>query len=211
MNTGKLLNSKIYQILDFVMRLVILNVIIVFVSLPLFTLLAAITAGHSVIRKMAEDRGTSIFKEFFRTFIQVLGKTAMLSLFIILVIVVLINSGFFFFQTMGDGIIYVIGFLLTISVGFVIIACIQHLPIIISYFPDLRTIDSIKLMFLFSARYPMLTIYLLLPVVIIFVEIGLFYGIVAFLGFSLPIYVGYLLSYRSYRVIYEKNKGDKNQ
>jgi uncharacterized membrane protein YesL len=208
MNTEKLLNSKIYQILDFVMRLVILNVLIVFVSLPLFTLLAAITSGHDVVRKMAEDRGTSIFKEFFKTFIQVLGKTAIVSLFMIIVLLIFVNSGFFFFHTMGDGIIYGIGFLLTISVGFVLIACMQHLPIVISYFPDLRTIDSIKLMFLFSARYPTLTAYLLLPIIIFFVEIGVFYGIVAFLGFSLPIYVGYLLSYRSYRIIYEKNKGE---
>jgi len=208
MNMEKLLNSKIYHMLDFAMRLVILNVLIVFVSLPLFTLLAAITSGHTVVRKMAEDRGTSIFKEFFKMFIQVLGKTAIISLLIIIILLVLINSGFFFFQTLGDGPLYVIGFLLSVSTGFVGVACLQHLPIVISYFPDLRTIDSIKLMFLFSAKYPTLTIYLLLPIVVFLAQIGVFYGIVAFFGFSLPIYVGYLLSYRSYRVIYEKNKGD---
>jgi len=211
MNIDRIINSKIYQFFDFVMRLVILNVLIFLVSLPLFTILAAITSGYTVVRKIAEDRGTSIFKEFFKSFIKVLGKTAILSLLLLLGAMLLVNSGVFFFQTLTDGVTNVIGFLLTISISLMLIACLQHLPIVISYFPDLTTIDSVKLMFLFSVRYPSLTVYLILPMVVLLAQVGLFYGIVAFLGFSLPIYVGYKVSYRSYRIIYERNKGEINE
>jgi|GEM_PF-3487752 len=208
MNVEKMMNSKMYQVFDYIVRLIILNVLIFLVSLPLFTILAAFSSGFSVIRKMDENRGSGVFKEFFRFFFRVLAKTAILSLVLLIFFLLLANSIVFFFQSLGEGTIHAIGLLLSVSTGITVLACLNHLPIVISYFPDLLIGDSLKLSFLFGFKHPLLTVQLMGPTLVFLAMVAGFYQAVAFLGISLPLYLGYKMSVRTYRTIYERNKGE---
>lgn len=228
MKTSQVIKDKILGFLDYLFRLVMINVLIIVPSfsfifiysyfdnienniwlyltlIPIILyLIPAIVAGFACI-KMYEDNGsTGIFKEFFQFLKKYYKKSILFSLVFSLAAILLANSIFYFYDQMSYGVINVIGFFLSISVALILIFMVIHIPLTIVYFEDLQLKECLKISMLMTFKniWKTLLMFVCLIVFIILDSFVLYF--MAFLGFSLPIYILVKLSFKQYITIYRK-------
>ena len=213
MKTSQVIKDKILGFLDYLFRLVMINVLIIVPSfsfifiysyfdnienniwlyvtlIPMVLyLIPAMIAGFACI-KMYEDNGsTGIFKEFFQFFKKFYKKSIIFSLLFSLSIILLANSILYFYDQISYGVINVIGFFLSISVALILIFMVIHIPLTIVYFEDLQLKECLKIaMFMtFKNIWKTIIMFICLGVFILIDSLVLYF--MAFLGFSLPIYI----------------------
>lgn len=220
MKSDKIMNSKIYHILDYIFRLIILNFLIFLISLSFliiipyfndsdlayylaliptaFTFLPAIVSCFNVIKQYEEGNFHSIIKPFFKSFKKYYLKTVFISFIIVIVAVLLNNSITVFYQQIQNGLINLIGLILTLAIIFMMILALVHLPLVIVYFDDLKLIHYLKLSFLFAFKDLLLSFIMTIIIIIIFMLNFTWPHGMIFIGFSLPIYVLIKLSSKLY-------------
>lgn len=227
MKTGQKIKDKILNFLDYLFRLVMINVLIIVPSFSfifiysyfetvqdiwlyitlipvLLYFIPSVVAGFACV-KMYEDSGcTGIFKEFYSFFKKFYVKSLLLSLIVIAAGFLFGNSAIYFYQQISQSIINVIGFFISVSVILVMSLALIHIPLSIVYFEDLGLIDCIKTAFLIAFKNIWKTILMLISVaILILIDTTVFY-FMALVGISLPIYVLVKISFRQYITIYHK-------
>ena len=227
---SKILNSKAYQVFDYICRLVILNLLLIIVSFSIFLLiinifpnlkngyqililiptalnfLPSIVAVAEVIKGYEIEKNTGIFKEFFTSFKKHFKNSSILSVLLIICILLISNSISYFSQMQDEGVIYTIGFGLSLSLVLILIIGIIHLPLVMIYFEDLNILHYVKLSLIFAFKDLGLT---LLGALIVIVSIFLCYLIGVYfilIAFSLTIYLIIKLTKNKYIKISERNK-----
>ena len=129
----RILNSKAYQVFDYIARLIILNVLLIICSFSLLiiftnifpnmsetyrlllliptalTLYPSITAITYTVKGYATKTLGGTFKEFFHGFGKYYGKTVIISVLIIVAFVLLMNSYQYFNAYKASGLAYAIG------------------------------------------------------------------------------------------------------
>ena len=227
---SKILNSKAYQVFDYICRLVILNLLLVIVSFSIFiliinifpnlkdgyqmlfliptaiNLLPSIVAIAEVIKGYEIEKNSGIFKEFFRAFKKHFKKSSILSVLLIVCVLLISNSVSYFSLMQTEGIIYTMGFGLSLSLVLVMIICLIHLPLVMIYFEDLNLLHYVKLSLIFAFKDLGLTLIATLFVVAsIFLSylISIYFVLIAF---SLTIYLIIKITKNKYIKISERNK-----
>lgn len=228
MRTNRIMQSKIYRFMDYVLRLVLLNALIVIpafsffiiyglidkegnyqlVSLTLipmiFWLFPSIVAVTDVIKQYENDETNTIFKDFFKSFGKNYLKSLLIGIVLIVVIVLLYNSVTYFFNNARKDTLHLLCFFLSISISFVALLIVFHIPLVIAYFKKLRIIEILKISCLMAFRN-MLANILITFVLIAFIAIDITMNYVMIIaGFSLPIYLVVKMSFRQYIKIYRK-------
>lgn len=228
MKTSQVIKDKILGFLDYLFRLVMINVLIIVPSFSfifiyscfkniendiwlymtlipvIFYLFPSMIAGYACI-KMYEDNGsTGIFKEFFQFFKKFYVKSLLISLVMSIAFILLCNSVLYFYQQMSYGIINVIGFFISLSVILIALFMTIHIPLSIVYFEDLRLKECLKISFLMTFKNVWKTIIMFICLIIIIVIDILSFYFMAFLGISLLIYVLVKISFKQYITIYRK-------
>lgn len=228
MKTSQVIKDKILGFLDYLFRLVMINVLIIVPSfsfifiysyfdnienniwlyltlIPMILyLIPAIISAFSCI-KMYEDNGsTGIFREFFQFFKKFYKKSLIISLLFSLACILIANSIIYFYSQISYGVINVIGFFVSISIALILIFMVIHIPLTISYFDDLRLLECIKLSILMTFKnvWKTLLMFICLSLFILIDSLSLYF--MAFLGFSLPIYILVKISFKQYITIYRK-------
>ena len=164
---SKIFNSKAYQVFDYICRLVILNLLLIIVSFSIFPLiinifsnlkdgyqilcliptalnfLPSIVAVAEVIKGYEIEKNTGIFKEFFLSFKKHFKNSSILSVILILCILLISNSSSYFSQMQTEGVIYTIGFGLSLSLVLIMIIGIIHLPLVMIYFDGLNILHYV--------------------------------------------------------------------
>ena len=226
---SKILNSKAYQVFDYICRLVILNVLLVVCSFSIFIIISSIFKDLSqiiqlilfipsaltfypglvaivyVIKGYETGEYSGVFKEYFRGFKKYYFKTLLLSILLIATAILLVNSFNYFNQYKTTGLAYLMGFILTLSFGLMFIMLFLHLPLVIVYFDDLGIVHYIKLSVIFAFRDFGLTIILTLIVVASLILSYFFSIYMLIIGFSLPIYFIVKFTKKKYLIISERN------
>ena len=227
---SKILNSKAYQVFDYICRLVILNLLLVIVSFSIFLLiinifpnlkngyqilcliptalnfLPSVVAVAEVIKGYEIEKNTGIFKEFFSSFKKHFKISSILSVLLIACILLISNSISYFSQMQTEGVIYTIGFGLSLSLVLIMIIGIIHLPLVMIYFDGLNIFHYVKLSLIFAFKDLGLTLLGALFVVISIVLcylIGIYFVLIAF---SLTIYLIIKITKNKYIKISERNK-----
>ena len=227
---SKILNSKAYQVFDYICRLVILNLLLVIVSFSIFiliinifpnlkdgyqmlfliptaiNLLPSIVAIAEVIKGYEIEKNSGIFKEFFMAFKKHFKKSSILSVLLIVCVLLISNSVSYFSLMQTEGIIYTMGFGLSLSLVLVMIICLIHLPLVMIYFEDLNLLHYVKLSLIFAFKDLGLTLIATLFVVAsIFLSylISIYFVLIAF---SLTIYLIIKITKNKYIKISERNK-----
>ena len=228
--TSKILKSKAYQVFDYICRLVILNLLLVIVSFSIFiliinifpnlkdgyqmlfliptaiNLLPSIVAIAEVIKGYEIEKNSGIFKEFFMAFKKHFKKSSILSVLLIVCVLLISNSVSYFSLMQTEGIIYTMGFGLSLSLVLVMIICLIHLPLVMIYFEDLNLLHYVKLSLIFAFKDLGLTLIATLFVVAsIFLSylISIYFVLIAF---SLTIYLIIKITKNKYIKISERNK-----
>jgi uncharacterized membrane protein YesL len=227
---SKILNSKAYQVFDYICRLVILNLLLIIVSFSIFLLiinifpnlkdgyqilcliptalnfLPSIVAVAEVIKGYEIEKNTGIFKEFFTSFKKHFKNSSILSVILILCILLISNSISYFSQMQTEGVIYTIGFGLSLSLVLIMIIGIIHLPLVMIYFDGLNILHYVKLSLIFAFKDLGLTLlgalFVIISIVLCYL-IGIYFILIAF---SLTIYLLIKITKNKYIKISERNK-----
>mgnify|MGYP003291689627 CR=1 FL=1 len=227
---SKILNSKAYQVFDYICRLVILNLLLIIVSFSIFLLvinifpniktiyrllclipsalnfLPAIVAIADVIKGYELEQNTGVFKEFFQAFKKHFAKSSLLSVLLIICVILITNSISFFETMQTEGVIYTIGFGLSLSLVLILIIGIIHLPLVMIYFNDLKMNHYVKLSLIFGFKDLGLTLLLTIFVVVSLILSYLISIYLVLIAFSLVIYLIVKLTKNKYLKISERNK-----
>ncbi len=59
----KLVNSRINDVADWIIRIIMINVMIIFFSLAVVTIYPAISAGYNMFHDYVEKKNTRLFKD----------------------------------------------------------------------------------------------------------------------------------------------------
>jgi uncharacterized membrane protein YesL len=159
-----------------------------------------------VIKGYELEQNTGVFKEFFQAFKKHFAKSSLLSVLLIICVLLITNSISFFETMQTEGVIYTIGFGLTLSLVLILIIGIIHLPLVMIYFNDLKMNHYVKLSLIFGFKDLGLTLLLTIFVVVSLVLSYLISIYLVLIAFSLVIYLTVKLTKNKYLKISERNK-----
>lgn len=234
MRSERIMQSKIYRLFDYVLRLVLLNVLIVVPSFSLFIIYSAINksgnnhltflllipmllwlfpsivATTDVIRQYENKETNTIFKDFFKNIKKLYLKSFIISIFVYLGIGLFWNSLSFFLNNATKGSLYIICFIITASFAMAFVLVLSQIPLVICYFKKMGILQILKLSFIFAFKN--IGINLIIAFCILgfgFIDAITTYAM-ALGGFSLPIYIMVKLSFKQYIRIYRKVEENEN-
>ena len=226
----RILNSKAYQVFDYIARLIILNVLLIICSFSLLiiftnifsnmsetyrlllliptalTLYPSITAITYTVKGYATNTLGGTFKEFFHGFGKYYGKTVIISVLIMVAFVLLMNSYQYFNAYKASGLAYAIGYVLTFTFMFMLIMLLIHIPLVLVYFDGLNVKYYLKLSLILAFKDLWITIACAL-IVSASIALSIFLNLyMLIIGFSLPIFLIVLITKKKYLIIAERNK-----
>lgn len=228
MKSNQIMQSKIYRFLDYVLRLILLNFLIlvpsfsflivvsnivksgnnwlVYISfIPvLLWLIPSIVATMDVIKQYETKETNTIFKDFFKSIKKYYWKSLLLTIGLILFFLVFGNSIRFFYNRALEGFLYIFGLILSCSFAIVLAMTIIHIALVMIYFDHLRIIEIVKLAFIMAFKDVVASL-LAIATIIFMAGLDITVYIVMFIGgFSIPIYLVMKLTLKKYIKIYRK-------
>lgn len=228
MKSNQIMQSKIYRFLDYVLRLILLNFLIlipsfsflivvsnivkngnnwlVYISfIPAFLwLIPSIVAAMDVIKQYETKETNTIFKDFFKSIKKYYWKSLLLTGSIILFFLIFGNSIRFFYSQVLEGFLYIFGLILSCSFAIVLAMTIIHIALVMVYFDHLRIIEIVKLAFIMAFKDVVGSL-LSIAMIILMAGLDMTVYIVMFIGgFSIPIYLVIKLTFKKYIKIYRK-------
>mgnify|MGYP006327940729 FL=1 len=210
------MKSGIYRVLDYIARLVILNVLILIISFLLLlifkdqkwpliitalTFLPSIVSAFKVIKDYEDGKNPSIFKPFFMAFKKYYVKSLIYTVIILVIAVLLLNSYSVFNAHYSEGVAYIIGYYLTLSVILVAILGLVQLPLVLVNFDGLGLLQYLKLSIILGFK-DILSSAISVVIIGLLVLVGVVYPtILAVIGISGGVYLITKLTYRKYSVL----------
>lgn len=228
MKSNRIMQSKIYRFLDYVLRLILLNALVIIPSFSFFIIYASlnkttdnpliylsliplllwlfpsIVATSSVIRQYETNDTNTIFKDFFKSLKSTYIKSLLFTFIILILGFLLYNSVMFFANYIRNSLIHIVGLFLSVSCIAIFIIDVINIVLVMSYFKGLRMIEIIKLANIMAFK-DLLSNVLAMFVVLIFLLLDIaMYVLMAFGGISIPIYLVIKLTFKKYIKIYRK-------
>lgn len=228
MNTNRIMRSKIYRFLDYLLRLILLNALVVVPSFSFFIIYASfsnelnnlwayvllipvmlllfpsIVACFDVIRQYETEETNTIFKDFFKSFKKMYLKSLLISVLLFVIGFLLVNSILFFYNYAANGLIYILGLILSASFLIIFLMIMIHICLVMTYFQELQIIEIIKLACIMAFKDILTTIIIIIIIGIIMTLNIAFYIVLIIGGISVPIYLTIKLSFRQYIKIYRR-------
>ena len=228
MSTNNFVKSKLYRFLDYVLRLVLLNFLVVIPSFSILivyslfskdtesiwfylTLLPLLlwffpsfVATADVIRQYEDNITNTIFKDFFKSFKKHYLKSFIAGIIIFILTFLLVNSFNFFSTNQNKEIVYLIGLLLTISFIIILLLIVVHIPLSFVYFDGLSFFEYIELALIMAFKGIGTTILIVIAIAIVLFISIMYYIVMIVCGISVAIYLIVKLSFKQYIKIYRK-------
>ena len=228
MKSNRIMQSKIYRFLDYVLRLIILNALVIIPSFSFFIIYASlnkttdnpliylslipillwffpsVVATSSVIRQYETNDTNTIFKDFFKSLKSTYIKSLLFSIIIIVCGLLLYNSVMFFTNYIRNSLIHIVGLFLSISCIAIFIIVVINIVLVMSYFKGLRIIEIVKLAGIMAFK-DLLSNILAMFIVFMFIVLDIaMYVLMAFGGIAIPLYLVIKLTFKKYIKIYRK-------
>lgn len=167
MDFNKIINSKTYNVLDLLFKLLIVNVLWVVMStigLGVLTIMPASIATYVIINSLIFDRHFPIFKSFFIIFKKEYWRAQKLFIALLFIGFIVYMDIDFFYQLVVDqpSAFSSALALLSLFFGFLYLLILIHIGPVYIYFPKLSTGQMIKLSLLMGFRHIFLSIFILL-------------------------------------------------
>ncbi len=228
MKSNGIMRSKIYRFLDYALRLILLNALVIIPSFSFFIIYASINkdfnnplsfltliplclwlfpsivACTDVIKQYETNETNTIFKDFFKSFSKNYLKSILFTILIIIVGFLLYNSFVYFFNYANASSINIFGLILTISFICLALMIIINVPLIMAYFKGLRVIEIIKLACIMVFKDIVSNILMLATIILFIILDVALYVVMAFGGIAIPIFLVIKLSFKQYIKIYRK-------
>ena len=224
MRKGSFMKSGIYRILDYVARLVILNVLVLIISFSLLlvfkdqywpliitglTFIPSLVALFRVMKDYEDGNNPSVFKPFFKAFIKYYIKSMIFTLIIGITALLLVNSLTVFAKNYNQSVANIIGYYLTISLIILAGLVVVHIPLVVVNFDDLSIFQYLKLAVTMTFKDVVLS-FLAVVIVVFFVITSIVFPIVlGIAGVSVPVYLITKLTYKRYSLLSDKHSVDE--
>lgn len=187
--------KKIFQKLnvfaDWFLRLVTLNIVIIFCSLPIVTLYPAISAGYNVLHDYSQDKPVRLFRDFFTNFKQHIGKKMLLGLTLFIVIFIGFTNIRFYSTILeeNESLFYQIGYFVTLTLISVSFAVMVLTLVIVKVAPATKIFHVYKLALVVAGKFYLRTVAIIVfsitPLALLFTPITSL--ILVFMGVTLPL------------------------
>ncbi len=185
-------DSKLMIFLGKLADIVILNLLVIICSIPVFTIGAVWTSLYYVTIKMAKNEESYIFQEFFKSFKQNFKQATLIWLMNLAVILVYIADVVIVTRS-TPGTRWGILFILTMMVGIVLFSAMIYIYPVLSHFENniLNTVKNGFLLSIASLPYTVLFIAIIaFPFVSVFTNVGAYImPVVILLGIAGPAYL----------------------
>lgn len=187
----KSLYQKLNTIADWIIRLIVINVLIIVTSLPVVTLYPALIAGYKMFHKFLKKEETPIFKTYFKFFVEdfkqkiKIGFILAAAIFVGVINLTIYND---FLEANPSPMNLVGQYVMIIMVLSVLFVAMYTLPIMVVY-PNTNIWLMIKFAFFLSGKFIFRTV---LAVIILFIPIVLFLHpllvlVLVFMGMSVMV------------------------
>ncbi len=224
MRKGSFMKSGLYRIMDYIARLVILNVLVLIISFSLLlvfkdqywpliitglTFIPSLISMFRVMKDYEDGNNPSVFKPFFKAFIKYYIKSIIFTVIIGIVAILLVNSLTVFAKNYNQSVANIIGYYLTISI--IILACliVVHIPLVVVNFDDLSIFQYLKLAVTMTFKDIVLS-FLCVVIIVFFVITSLVFPIVlGVAGVSVPVYLITKITYKRYSLLSDKHSIEK--
>jgi len=212
MNFEKLVNSKINVFADWVIRLVMINLMVIVFSLPVITIFPAISAGYHLMFDYTNGKNTKLFSGFFTYFRESIGKKMILGIIIGIAIIIGFLNVRYYTEVLkiNPTVFYNIGYYVTLAMLAALYAGSFYSVVVITVYPYTKLRNIFKLSFVVAGKFYFRT--LLVVIVNTAVFLLLFYPptamIFIFMGVSIVLLVDSLITRDV--VTYLANLGEKN-
>jgi uncharacterized membrane protein YesL len=205
MNFDKLMNSRINWIADWIIRIVVINILVIVTMLPIITWYPAFVAGYSVFADTLDNKDVKLFRSFFRHFRTNLPRRLLFGVVVFLLTYLgFANSSYY--STLieaGEGWFYQAGYFVTIVLLAMLYAVILYTFVVVYVLPSIKFKPLVKLSLYLAGKYYFITIFLVLlnmiPILMLFTSVTSV--LFVFSGVSLPLLTHAILTQSARRYI----------
>lgn len=205
------LDNPVWNFMGKVADLVILNLLAIVCSIPIFTIGASWTALYFVTIRMVRKEEGYVIKDFFRSFKQNFKQATIIWL-LVLVVAAVFAGDILIYNMMPDQIPQII-MLIVAVLGFLVLGTVVYVFPLLSRF-DNTTKNTIKNSFLLSIvniPYTLILIILMVIPVILTIFVLEVFPIMIMVGVSLPAFLASLMLVRIFRKLEPAEVVEENE
>jgi uncharacterized membrane protein YesL len=198
MNIEKLVNSRINRIADWIIRIIMINIMVIASSLLIITIYPAISAAYRLFHDYINGKSTPLFKGYINYFKERLLKKIGLTLLIFILLGIGISNVYYYNQNiqLSNSVFHIIGYFVMISLLAMLYAVILYSFVVVTVDSNLKITRIFKLSFFLAGKYYFRTLLLVItmsiPTMLLFYP-QLFF-IIVFAGVSIPIAIHALIT-----------------
>ncbi|MCR3905425.1 MAG: DUF624 domain-containing protein [Tenericutes bacterium] len=212
MKVERMLMQKLNTIADWIIRIVVINIMTIILSIPIITMYPAMSAGYNLFNDYVNKDEVNIFKGYFGYFKKDLWKKIVLGfVFVFAASLGYANVTYYIEYLKQDSDwFYLAGYYVTIVLLLAVFIITLYSFTVIRVYPKAKYMTIYKLSFYLSGKYFLKTILLIISTVLPFLMLlaPLTAVMFVFSGVSLAILMNVLLTTPA--VIYLKELGEKN-
>ncbi len=190
--------SKLNEASDWLIRVVVINLLMIATALPIVTLYASLHAGYRLMHDYANQDETPLFKGYFKYWWEGLPKKIWLGLLFIVFGGLTVLNVTYYVDIIRENpqALYVIGYYVTIAAMVGLYIILIHSFSCMLVFPNLRVTKLFKLSFYLSGKYflrtSLLVVIHLASMLMLMTPITQFMFV--FIGLSLPMLVNAIMT-----------------
>lgn len=191
MNYEKSLYQKINSIADWIIRIIMINVLMILTSIPLITLFPSLAAGYKLFYEYKKKNETKLFKSYFSFFKENFMRKLQIGLILIVLVLIGLFNTMYYVDILksNESIFFQFGYYITLAFLFgSFVVTLYTLPIVMIY-PNLQLTIMLRLALALSGKYFFRTLLLLviqlIPFLLLLTPITTL--LLVFMGLSLPI------------------------
>lgn len=183
--------QKLNTFSDWVIRIIMINVLMILTSLPIITIYSSLSSGYQLMHDYINKDETHLFKGYFKYFFENLKKKIFMSILITLALFLTILNVTYYVEILktDPNILYTIGYYVTIAAMIGVYVISIHSFSVVLVFKQISIMKTFKIAFYISGRYFFRTILLiainLIPVAMFATPITIF--VFVFAGLSIPL------------------------
>ncbi|HHU80782.1 MAG TPA: YesL family protein [Acholeplasmataceae bacterium] len=208
MDFEKLIKSKTFSFFDWLYRLLVINLMMIFMMLPVLTLLPGVVAAYATIRDHGNGDITNTFKLFFRNFKKYFERSFTVWIIIVLATLVGGYSIIFYGSLSTENLLSQAGFYVMLFMFLLILLLLVNIPLLIINFPSLKGMDIFRATTYISFKFLGTTL-ILFGLFVLTIVIAPFLPISVLFGFSAPVYFAIKITKPVYNFLVSINFDEK--
>lgn len=203
MDMEKFVNSRGFSFIDWLWRLIVMNIIVIFISVitVFIGFIPAYLAAFRTIKDIKESKQSgNIFKIYFKNMIYDYKKTIYITLIFLVFFIVMGFAAWYYapsvlsadFSFQNFDLIYALGFFYMLFCIFIVGLMLIHLPMVMTYF-NFKIKDILKMSFFMCLKFFLTTfiLFIIWALSIGSLLIGFLIPFWFLIGISGPLFVSY--------------------